>query len=229
VPTKNQEITTNQLNELNPEKEESERELVPGEDFPTYFPPTFNLAAYVNKSETLQKLVELKVNLNSFEKKKGQAKFILTLDFERDIKAHLLFLHDLNIPPEAYGDFITKNPFFFKNSIEDLETRVYYLRSKKFTPEQVQTIIMKDPFWLNFSTKRIDKRLGWFQKNFELTGDDVRFLATRYPRILTSHLMHVREVTFSVKEELGFDEQETKILLLSVPKVFMMSKFIISV
>lgn len=205
--------------------EQTNRELVPGEDFPTYFPPTFNFAAYVNKSVTLQKFVELGVDLSKIEKKKGLPQFVLKLDFDRDVKNHLLFLHDLGLPAESYGEFLTTNPLFFKNSIDDLETRVYYLRSKNFSIEQVRTIVARNPFLLNFSTKRLDKRLGFFQKNFALTGDDVRFLVTKYPKVITSHLMTVREITFSIKEEMGFDKEGTKVLLLAVPKLFMLSRF----
>lgn len=204
--------------------EEIDKELVPTEDFPKYFPPTFNFAAYIDKSETLQKFVELGVDLSKIEKKYGLPQFVLTLDFNRDVKGHLMFLHDLGVPAENLGEMLTKNPLFFKNSLNDLETRLYYLRSKNFELEQVQTIVMKDPFWLNFSTTRVDRRLGWFQKNFELTGSDVRFLATKFPKVITSSLMHVREIVFSVKEEMGFDKDETKVLLLAVPKLFMKSK-----
>lgn len=206
--------------------EEIDRELVPTEDFPVYFPPTFNFAAYVDKSETLQKFVELGVDLSKIEKKKGLPQFVLKLDFNRDVKPHLVFLHDLGIQPEDFAHFLTKNPLFFKYPLEDLETRLYYLRSKKFELEQVQMIVVKDPFWLNFSTKRIDRRLGWFQKNFQLTGDDIRFLATKFPRVITSNLMHVRQNSFCIKEEMGFDKEELKVILLAVPKLFMRSKLI---
>lgn len=206
--------------------EEIDRELVPTEDYPTYFPPTFNFAAYIDKSETLKKFVELGVDLSKIEKKNGLPQFVLRLDFNRDVKGHLMFLHDLGVPAESMGEILTKNPLFFKNSLDDLETRVYYLRSKKFELEETKTIVMKDPFWLNFSTTRIDRRLGWFQKNFNLTGSDVRFLAIKFPKVITSSLMHVREIVFSVKEEMGFDKDETKVILLAVPKLFMRSKLI---
>ena len=89
--------------------------------------------------------------------------------------------------------------------------------------EQIQLIITKNPFWLNFNTKRIDRRLGFFQKNFELTGNDVRFLTTKQPNLITYNMEHIRENTFAVKEEMGFDKDETKCLLLSKPKLWMMS------
>jgi mTERF domain-containing protein, mitochondrial len=203
------------------EKVDSNRKLIPGEDYPVYTVPSFNFAAYVNKSETLQKLLELGVDLSKIEKKKGYPQYVLSLDFNRDIKDRIILLHDLGIPAENFGELFTKNPFFFKNTIEDLETRIFYLRSKKFTIDQVRTIVIKDPFWLNFSTQRIDRRLGWFQKNFGLTGDDMRFVVTRYPRLFTSSMQHVKEMIFSIKEEMGFDKDEVKILLMASPKIFM--------
>lgn len=194
------------------------------EDFPNYFPPTFNFASYVNKSETLQKFVELGVDLSKIEKRKGLPQYLLRLDFERDVKPHLFFLHDLGMPAEYFGDFLTRNPLIFKESIDDMETRVYYLRSKKFSIEQVQNIVGRNPFWLSFSTKRIDRRLGWFQKNFKLVGDDIRHLTTKQPRLITYNLEHIRSATFKVREEMGFDELETKALLLSKPRLWMASE-----
>lgn len=193
------------------------------EDFPTYFSPTFNFAAYVNKSETLKKFVELGVDLSKIEKKKGLPQYVLQLDFDRDVKKHLFFLHDLGLPADYYGYFLTKNPLIFKESIEDLETRVYYLRSKKFSLEKVRDIVGKNPFWLSFSTRRIDRRLGWFQNNFKLTGDDIRFLVHKQPKLITYNMEHIRESTFSIKEEMGFDADELKVLLLSKPKLWMNS------
>lgn len=203
---------------------EPERGIESTGEFPTYTLPSFNFAAYVNKSETLRKFVELGVDLSKIEKVKGFPQFVLKLDFDRDVKRHLLFLHDLGIPAENFGALITKNPLIFKESIDDLETRVYYLRSKKFTPDNVREIVQRNPFWLMFSTKRIDRRLGWYQKNFKLTGDEIRFVTVRSPKLITYNLEHVRGSTFSIKEQMGFDELETKVLLLSHPKFWMNSE-----
>ena len=194
------------------------------EDTPTYFTPTFNFAAYVNKSETLKKFVELGVDLSKIEMRKGLAQYVLKLDFENDVKNHLLFLHDLKIPAEEFGNFITKNPLIFKESLDDMETRVYYLRAKNFTMDQVRDIVIKNPYWLSFTTKRIDRRLGWFQKNFKLTGNEIRQIVHSQPKLITFNMEHIRESTFAVKEEMGFDEQETKALLLMKPRYWMNSK-----
>lgn len=191
------------------------------ENTPTFSTPTFNFAAYANKSETIQKLVGLGVNLSKIEKKKGFPQYVLKLDFERDIKKHLLFLHDLGVPAEEFGYFITKNPLIFKESIEDLETRVYYLRAKNFEVSQVCDIVVRNPFWLSFATHRIDRRLGWFQKNFQLSGNDVRLVVCKQPKLITYNMAHIRESTFTIKEEMGFDRNETRALLLAKPNFWM--------
>ncbi|XP_055380774.1 transcription termination factor 3, mitochondrial [Condylostylus longicornis] len=185
---------------------------------------TFNLAAYLNKSETLQQLHKLGVDFSKIEKRKGIGQFVLQLDFEKDIKSHLTFLNDVGVPANSFGEFLTKNPLIFKESLDDLQTRINYLEVKKFKTSQIQRICTLNPYWLMFSTKRIDKRLGYFQQNFKLTGHDVRHLATKLPRLITYKMDHIRENTFSIKEEMGFEGEEVKCLLLSKPKLWMMNR-----
>ncbi|XP_004522355.1 transcription termination factor 3, mitochondrial [Ceratitis capitata] len=185
--------------------------------------PTFNLAAYVNKSPTLQKFLQLGVDLHSIERRKGLAKFTLGLDFEKDVQPYLYFLQDQGVPAESFGELITKNPLIFKIDLDDLQTRVNYLESKKFTAVQRQRIFTYNPFWLMFSTHRIDKRLGHFQKEFHLNGDDVRFLASKQPRLITYNMDHIRKASFCIREEMGFDKDEIKCLLLSKPRLWMIN------
>lgn len=113
------------------------------------FKDTYNLAAYVNRSETLQNLVHLNVNLSKIEKKPYIAEKILRLDFEKDMKNHILFIQDY-VGMDAIGDFITKNPMIFFEDLNDLNTRVNYLSSKHFMEDEIQRIICKNPFWLSF-------------------------------------------------------------------------------
>ncbi|XP_071453774.1 transcription termination factor 3, mitochondrial [Hetaerina americana] len=189
-----------------------------------YFMPTFNFAAYVNKSSTLQELVKLGVNLYEWEKKKGIPNFVLKLDFERDIKHVIRFLHDQGVPADKLGLFFTKNPLIFKEKIDDLQVRINYLESKNFTSEMVQRVITGNPYWLMFSTARIDMRLGHFQRRFELDGNDVRRLSTKAPRLITYNMDNIKEVTFAVEELMGFTPNEMKDLLLKIPKLWMMNR-----
>uniref|UniRef100_A0A182QXW2 Transcription termination factor 3, mitochondrial n=1 Tax=Anopheles farauti TaxID=69004 RepID=A0A182QXW2_9DIPT len=183
--------------------------------------PAFNFAAYVNKSHTLQQLVALGVELHKLEKRKGIPQFVLGLDFERDVKEHIQFLTDTGVPAEMLGEFLTKNPLIFKEDLGDLETRLNYLQSKRFLPEDIARIVTKNPFWLMLNTKRIDRRLGFFQKTFLLEGTEVRGLASKQPRLITYNLEHVRKNTFTVQEEMGFEKSEVKQLLLAKPRIWM--------
>lgn len=188
--------------------------------------PSHNLAAYVKRSDVLQKLIALGVDLHQIERRNGLAKFVANLDFEVNVQPHLRFLSDIGLPTDALGKFLTKNPLIFKESLDDLTTRVNYLESKMFKPTEIGRIVEKNPFWLMFSTQRIDGRLGYFQRTFDLSGPEVRKLCLRQPRLITYGLEAVRRNSFVIQEELGFAEAETKELLLAAPKLWMMSKFL---
>lgn len=190
------------------------------------FQPSFNLAAYVNKSETLQQLIQLGVDLHRIEKKSGIPQYLLKLDFDKDIKGHLQLFNDIGIDATEYGRMITKNPLIFKENLTDLITRINYLESKSFKPKDIARICERNPFWLMFTTQRIDKRLGYFQQSFQLLGHEVRFLAIKQPKVITYNLNAIRTNTFSIREEMGFSEDEIKNLLMSIPRIWMMSKLL---
>lgn len=188
--------------------------------------PTFNFAAYVSKSETLQQFVKLGVDLSRLEKRKGIAKYILNLDFERDMKGHLMFLtKDINISPDYLSWFLTKNPLIFKESIVDLQTRINYLESKRFSKDEIAAIVSRNPYWLMFSTLRMDRRLGFFQREFGLSGNQMRHLTNILPKLITDKLEPIREIKFAVLEEMGFDKDQTKELLLKTPQIWLLRKF----
>ncbi|KAM7292276.1 putative transcription termination factor, mTERF [Ixodes scapularis] len=146
---------------------------------------SFNLAAYVNQSETLQKFLQLGVDLSRFDRRPGVPQMILALDFEKDVKPVIRFLTSLGVEPDRLGYIFTKNPRILKEQLENLQVRVDYLLSKKFTKEQVGRIASNAPFFLMFSVRRMDRRLGYLQKTFELTGDEVRHVVARLPKLPT--------------------------------------------
>ncbi|CAK1603237.1 unnamed protein product [Parnassius mnemosyne] len=190
----------------------------------SYFPKSFNLAAYVNSSDTLQTLLHLNVNLSKIEKKPFVAEKILKLNFEEeDTKGILMFIKDY-VGVEDIGNFLTKNPLILFETVEDLKIRVNYLESKKFKNESIRRIITQNPFWLMFSTIRIDKRLGYYQEKFKLCGSEVRHLATKQPNLITYNLHHIQTNSFVIKEEMGFNDNEVKQLILKKPKLWMISQ-----
>ncbi|CAG5021703.1 unnamed protein product [Parnassius apollo] len=190
----------------------------------SYFPKSFNFAAYVNSSNTLQTLLHLNVNLSKIEKKPFVAEKILKLNFEEEnTKEILLFIKDY-VGVEYIGHFLTKNPLILFETAEDLKIRVNYLESKKFQNESIRKIITQNPFWLMFSTIRIDKRLGYYQEKFKLCGSEVRYLATKQPNLITYNLHHIQTNSFVIKEEMGFNDNEVKELILKIPKVWMINQ-----
>ncbi|KYM81917.1 mTERF domain-containing protein 1, mitochondrial [Atta colombica] len=182
--------------------------------------PTFSFAKYANKSCTIRKLVDLGVSLYKFETKEGMVEYILNLDFDRDVKPYIRFLHDCGVPMDYLGTFITKNPNIFKEDMDDLHTRIRYLRAHNFNVLMIKTIICKNPNWLSFSTKDIDGRLGYFQSNFKLYGNEVRNLTVKGPKVVTFRMIHLMENTFSIREEMGFDQMQVKKLLLTLPRLW---------
>ncbi|XP_069950768.1 transcription termination factor 3, mitochondrial [Cherax quadricarinatus] len=182
--------------------------------------PTFNLAAYANRSHTLQQLIKLGVDLSNWDKRKHINSFILKLDFERDMKKYLMFLHDVGVEADDLGKWLTVNPLIFKENLENLQVRLDYLHSMNFSPDQITRIISKNPNWLLFSTVRIDNRLGYFQRTFHLTGAEVRLLATKQPKLITMNLFSIKRTSFAIEEEMGFSPSEMKSLLLSQPKIW---------
>ncbi|KAJ8953981.1 hypothetical protein NQ314_007174 [Rhamnusium bicolor] len=186
----------------------------------TYLKPTFNFAAYINKSETLQELLKLGVHLYKLEKNEEIVQFILGLKFE-NIKDHILFLNDLGIETEKIGEYLTKNPLILKEDVENLKIRINYLKYKKFTDDMILRIVQANCFWLTHSTQQIDEHLGFLQNHFGLSGNEVRLIATKSPKLITYPISKVKLNTFVLKEEMGFTQEELKKIILHKPSILM--------
>lgn len=53
-------------------------------------------------------------------------------------------------------------------------SRVAYLQSKNFSKADITQMVKNAPFLLNFSVERLDNRLGFFQKELELSVKKVK-------------------------------------------------------
>lgn len=186
--------------------------------------PTFNLAHYVQKSETLQQFLKMGVELHIWDDK-GAGQFVANLDFKHDVEPYILFFtRQVGIPLPDISQLFTRNPDILKENLDDIQTRINYLQLKRFKSDDIVRIVVKNAHWLNWSTQEIDERLGYFQRNFALTGDEVRWLAVRCPRLITHKLQWIKEMSFSVKEECCFEPHEMKQILLKCPKLWMLSE-----
>jgi len=127
---------------------------------------------------------------------------------------------DNGVEPDGLGFQLTKNPHILKESIENLQTRVDYLKSKKFASKEIKMVLSENPYWLCFSTRRIDRRLGYFQRTFKLSGPQVRKLACDSPTLITYNLALIKDATFKIKDEMGFEANEIVTLLLAQPNIW---------
>ncbi|EFB29086.1 hypothetical protein PANDA_009841, partial [Ailuropoda melanoleuca] len=206
---------------LQPVSEEEAVQIIADPPLP---PDTFTLRDYVDHSETLQKLVLLGVDLSKIEKHPDAANLLLRLDFEKDIKQILMFLKDLGIEDNQLGTYLTKNYAIFSEDLENLKTRVAYLQSKNFSKAHIAQMVRNAPFLLSFSVERLDNRLGFFQKELELSVKKTRDLVVRLPRLLTGSLEPVKENMKVYHLELGFKHNEIQHMITKVPKMLTANK-----
>ncbi|KAK2497500.1 hypothetical protein MC885_000027 [Smutsia gigantea] len=176
------------LSPLQPISEEEAIQIVADPPLP---PASFTLQDYVDHSETLQKLVLLGEDLSKTEKHPDADNLLLRLDFEKDIKQILLFLKDLGIEDNQLGTYLTKNHAIFSEDLENLKTRVAYLLSKNLSKDNIAQMVRNAPFLLSFSVEGLDNRLGFFQKEPELSVKKTTDLIL--PRLLTGSLEPVKE------------------------------------
>lgn len=187
--------------------------------------PSYTFAAYVNDSETLQQLVKLGVDLSKIERKRDLGEYVLQLDFERDVKPYVQFLHDHGVAPEKLGEVLTKNISICRVPLDDLQVRINYLESKNFDRDMIAGIITRNPLWLTTPVSVIDARLGWLQTNFKLTGDDVRLIVNSLPQLVTFTINTIKLNMFVFEEEMGMSKGMMRSMLLKRPRLFIKSKY----
>ncbi|XP_062265384.1 transcription termination factor 3, mitochondrial [Platichthys flesus] len=192
---------------------------------PAAMPPaSTSLRDYVDKSETLSKLVQLGVNLWKLEQRSNVGSMLLRLDFNTDVAPRLLFLKGIGVEDSRFGYIITHNPFILTESLENLQTRVNYLKAKKFSSETVASMVSRAPYLLNFSVKRLDNRLGFYQQQLKISASNTRNIVSRLPRLLCGSLEPVKENLKVCEIELGFKENEIQSIVIAVPKVLTANK-----
>lgn len=206
---------------------EHENELTeyrPGRQKKYIFPKVYSLAPLVNQSEVLSELVKLGVDLTEIEKK-GLANKVIKMDFQRDIKPHLLFFHVIGIPGDEVGKVLSNTPDLLRLDVETLKVRINYFKSKKFTKEDIVRMITKAPSLFLMSTGEIDAKLGFFQKLFKLKGWEVRNMTVTYPKLIVFDEDTIKSSKFRLSKFFGFTELELKKMLLNYPKLYIIKPF----
>ncbi|UJR15260.1 hypothetical protein I4U23_002215 [Adineta vaga] len=195
-------------------------ELHINEIYPALRPFTFDLAYLINESETLKRFVEMGVDIYRWNQPNIKAKYVLTLNFERDCVQHLVFLNEIGIKNKSLAQFLSYNPWIFKETIDDLRVRINYLESKGFNPENIRDMTLRAPFLLNLSTKTLDTKLHWFRKKFHLTEQDSHEFVLRAPKLLTLPLQDISDTYFKMKTHLGFESTDLTRIFNQYPKLF---------
>lgn len=173
-----------------PLSEEFDAEYIDG--IGVQIPPTFNLAAYVDRMPSLQRMVDLGVDLFVVEEDPAAAEFFVNMNFERDAAPYIRWLHDHGLPADEIGHFITWFPMIFSEKMPNLDTRIAYLRSKRFSREAIALILHRYPGYIGLSVDHVDKRLGFVQQEFNLKGYEVRHMLTSFPFLAKLHEMKLR-------------------------------------
>ncbi|XP_072042390.1 transcription termination factor 3, mitochondrial-like [Amphiura filiformis] len=189
-------------------------------------PISYTLASYVEQSEVLQKLIQLGVDLSKVEKRRGGVgEKILKMNFDPDVTEKISFLHFVGVESDSLGKFLTKNPHILLEDQENLEKRVKYLTSKKFDQTAIAQIVNRAPYILCFPVERLDNRLGFYQKTFHLTGEELRQIITACPKLATQTLEKAKENIFVLKQQFGFYMDEVKSLVVSHPRILTRGKY----
>lgn len=70
------------------------------------------------------------------------------------------------------------------------------------------------------SVTNVDLRLGWLQREFGLSADELRHVITDKPKLATLPLKTISDIRFGLKEFLGFDDHAMRTVLKSCPRLF---------
>ena len=109
----------------------------------------------------------------------------MKLNFENDVKPRILWLMNRGIDLKNQAAIFTRTPEIFNKSLEELDQMVEYLESKKFPNESIKNVIIgTSGAWLKSTVIEIDSKLGYFQKKFELNGNQVRQFVKEEPRLV---------------------------------------------
>uniref|UniRef100_UPI00358EF8EC transcription termination factor 3, mitochondrial n=1 Tax=Myxine glutinosa TaxID=7769 RepID=UPI00358EF8EC len=182
--------------------------------------------SYVGHSETLQKLIQLGVDLWRVERKIPAANILLRLSLEKDVQPRLVLLQSFGVPEDRLGRVLTRNPYLLNPNLleEKLQARVDFLLSRHFTRETVGRMIGAAPFLLSLSVQRLDNRLAFYQNELGLSPRQTRELTSRLPSLITASLAEVEEIMKTMMANLGFRRAELRALVMKVPRILLANR-----
>ncbi|CEF62551.1 LD27042p [Strongyloides ratti] len=191
-----------------------------------YLPPTHgrSLATYINHLPLLQNLVDIGVDLLDIDTNTKIGKHIVRLNWENDVLPKIKWLvEDVGVDVIELGDYLTRNPYFMLQDLNDMKVRVNYLSIKKFKKNEIAKIITESRYWINNQVQIIDKRLGWLQKTFKCKPVEIRNVIVKEPRVIMYGTGPIQRIVQLLGES-EFLVYEQRHILLTDPRVFMMDE-----
>ena len=154
-------------------------------------PPTFNLATYANHLDIIKQLVKLGVNIRHLEEDREVAKYLISLDFDKNVVPYLHFLIRCGIKKDDLGYFLTSNFKILQENLENLQKRFDYYKKMKFTRKQIVEMMLFFPKLINYPIEFVDAKLGYFQRYLRLKPAFVRQMFYNCPAILKTDKTHL--------------------------------------
>lgn len=182
-----------------------------------------SLVPFVNHSSLLRFLVDIGVDLAEIENTNPSiGRHLLRLEMDDLRKKIELMQEKIGFENEEIGGYLTRNPFFLLQDVNDMETRLNYLELKKFSKIERKKIVSEYRYWLNCNVKLIDSRLGWIQREFKLSAKTTREIIVKEPRIIMFGIGPLERLVKMFTKELNFTPGQMKILIQNDPRIFMM-------
>lgn len=154
-------------------------------------------------------------------------KYLLRLQME-DVRQKIeLMQNEIGFKNEEIGKYLTRNPFFLLQDVNDMQTRLNYLEMKKFTKAEKKKIVEVYRYWLNCNVQLIDSRLGWLQQQFKMSAKATREVIVKEPRIVMFGTGPLERLVKMFTKELNFTPNQLKELVLKDPRLFMMGWFLV--
>ncbi|KAI1724238.1 acyl-CoA oxidase domain-containing protein [Ditylenchus destructor] len=181
-----------------------------------------SIVPFVNHLPVLQNLVNLGMDLLEMDKETNIGRFLVRMDWDLDVKPKIHWLiKDLGVKTEDVGSYLTRNPFFLTQQLADMKERVNYLFNKGFNKKDVTKIVIASRYWLNTDVKINDSRLGFLQRQFQLSGNEVRQLTAKEPRVISFGLGPIQRIMMMLNTEFGLSQNQLKHILKEEPRLFM--------
>lgn len=154
-------------------------------------PATFNLATYADHLDIIKHLVKLNVKLYEIERDRELTKFLLTLNFEKDVVPYLNFLIRCGLHKQDLGPFLTKNFKILQENLVNLDKRIAYYKKMKFTKKEILKMMLDYPELINYPINIVDAKLGYFQRDLKIKPIFVRKMLYSCPKILKTNKTHL--------------------------------------